>query len=173
MKGIGMGRNHARSFRGPHAATALLAVLVLSVGAAACGDDDDDTDAGTATATKEATEAGSADEVTVTAEEYSFDLSATPTADTTSITFDNQGKEFHVMIFARINDGFTVDEAVKLEGGKGSGELLAEVEAPPGKAVPVDVKGPIEPGSYALLCPIGGPDGPHYKLGQLDEFEIG
>ena len=31
---------------------------------------------------------------------------------------------------------------------------------------------PLKPGSYAMLCPIGGPQGPHYKLGQLQEFEI-
>jgi len=27
-------------------------------------------------------------------------------------------------------------------------------------------------GDYVMLCPISGPDGPHYKLGQLAEFNI-
>lgn len=145
-------------------AAALIAGSALALGAGACGDDEDSSgDEG---------DGASAQEVTVTADEYSFDLSATPTADTESVTFDNQGEEFHVMLFARINEGFTVDEAVELEGEKGSAEVVAQAEAPPGKAKTVDITKPIEPGSYAMLCPVGGPDGPHYELGQLEEFEI-
>jgi hypothetical protein len=149
---------------GPRGAAATL-VACLALGMAACGDDDD-------SASSAEEDSTSAEEVTVTAEEYSFDLSATPTADTKSVTFDNQGKEFHVMIFARLNEGFTVDEAVELQGKKGSATVVAETEAPPGKTKTVAVKEPIEPGDYAMLCPIGGPDGPHYKLGQLQEFAI-
>ena len=108
----------------------------------------------------------------MTATEYEFDLSATPTADTQEVVFDNTGEEFHVMIFARINEGFTVDEAVELEGEKGSAEVVAQTEAEPGATETAKVKGPLEPGEYAMLCPVGGPDGPHYKLGQLEEFSI-
>jgi hypothetical protein len=145
----------------------LLATLALGLGVAACGDDEDE---GTDEAATE--ETTSAEDLTLTAVEYEFDLSATPDAETKTVTFDNQGEEFHVMIFARINEGFTVDEAVKLEGKKGSADVVAEAEAEPGASKTVDVKGPLEPGSYAMLCPIGGPDGPHYKLGQLQEFDI-
>ena len=147
---------------------ATTAALALAFGVAACGDDEEES-AGEAT-TEEV--AASAEEVTVTADEYSFDLSATPSAETKSVTFDNQGKEFHVMIFARLNEGFTLDEAVELEGKKGSAVTLAEAEAPPGKSTTVDIEDPIEPGSYVMLCPISGKDGPHYKLGQLQEFDI-
>ena len=104
-------------------------------------------------------DAASAEKVTVTAEEYSFDLSTTPTTETQSVTFDNQGKEFHVLIFARINEGFTVDEAIKLEGQKGSAEIVGEAEGPPGESTTLEIKKPIEPGEYAMLCPIGGPEG--------------
>ncbi len=148
------------------AGVALLAAATLIFGAAACGDDEGESDGG-------AEDAASAEDVTVTAEEYSFDLSATPTEETKSVTFDNQGKEFHVMIFARINEGFTVDEAIELEGEKGSAEIVAQAEAKPGKTVEAKVRNPIEAGSYAMLCPISGPEGPHYKLGQLEEFDIG
>ncbi len=110
--------------------------------------------------------------MTVTATEYEFDLSATPTADTQSVTFQNDGEEFHVMIFAKINEGYTVEEAIKLEGEKGSAEEIASVEGPPGESSTTEVKGPLEPGSYAILCPIGGPEGAHYELGQLEEFDI-
>jgi hypothetical protein len=35
------------------------------------------------------------------------------------------------------------------------------------------VDGPLEPGNYAMLCPIPGPGGKaHYQLGQLEEFTL-
>lgn len=150
---------------------AALTVVAGSLLLAGCGDDEDDSGAASSTTTA-STETADASEVTVTAKEYSFDLSATPTADTQEVVFDNTGKEFHVMIFARINEGFTVDEAVELEGEKGSAEVVAQTEAEPGTTKTVAVKGPLEPGDYAMLCPVGGKDGPHYKLGQLEEFSI-
>lgn len=143
-------------------------MVTAALGLSACGDDEESS---SGSASEETTEA-SAEEVTVTATEYEFDLSATPTADTQSVTFQNDGKEFHVMIFARINEGFTLDEAVKLEGEKGSAEEIASLEGPPGQSTTAEIKKPIEPGSYAILCPIGGPEGAHYELGQLEEFEI-
>ena len=147
------------------AAAAVAATLVFGV--AACGDDDEEP-AGDGTAT----EAAGAEEVTLTADEYSFELSATPTPETKSVTFDNQGKKFHVMIFARLNEGFTVDEAIELQGEKGSAVTLAEAEAAPGKSTTVDVDGPVEPGDYVMLCPIEDKDGAHWELGQLQEFSI-
>jgi hypothetical protein len=152
-----------------------VSVLVLALGAAACGDDEEDSvDEGAATESTETTteETGGAEEVTLTATEYDFELSATPTAETESVTFDNQGKEFHVMVFARINEGFTLEDAIKAEGEKGTATLVAEAEAAPGKSVTVDAKGPIEPGPYAMLCPIPSKEGAHYELGQLEEFDI-
>jgi hypothetical protein len=149
---------------------AVLTAVVGSLLFAACGDDDEDS--GSASSTTSTTQTADASEVTVTATEYEFALSATPTADTQEVVFDNTGKEFHVMIFARINEGFTLDEAFELQGRKGSAELLAQVDAGPGQTKEGEVRGPVEPGEYALLCPIGGPDGPHYKLGQLEEFSI-
>ena len=75
-----------------------LATVAVAAFAAACGGDDDDDDGG---------EEASATDVTVTAKEYSFDLSATPTADTQEVTLQNDGEQPHVLIFARINEGFT------------------------------------------------------------------
>jgi hypothetical protein len=158
-----------RAARGVFAASC--AALLVGLGAAGCGDDEDEDPAGTGT--EETTEAADAKEVTLTATEYEFELSATPTAETESVTATNDGKEFHVMIFAKINEGFTLDEAIKLEGEKGSADIVAEAELPPGKSQTVKVKGPLEPGSYAMLCPIGGPERTHYELGQLQEFDIG
>ena len=164
MKTEELARRPALSRRIP----AALAALALGLGVAACGDDEDE---GSDEAAIEETTA-SAEEVTLVATEYEFDLSATPTAETQSVTFDNQGEEFHVMIFARINEGFTLDEAVKLEGEKGSADVVAQTEAGPGESKTVKVKGPLEAGEYAMLCPIKSKEGFHYELGQLEEFPI-
>lgn len=143
----------------------VVALGALALFVAACGGDDDD-DSGS--------EEASATDVTVTAQEYSFDLSATPTADTEEVTLQNDGEEPHVLIFARVNEGFTLDEAFELEGEKGSAEeVITPVEVKPGQSETAKVKGPLEAGSYAMLCPIPAGGGEtHYSLGQVQEFEI-
>jgi hypothetical protein len=148
---------------------AVLAVGALGGIAAGCGDDEDE-DSGETVATE------SVEEVTLIADDrdgYTFELSATPTAETTSVVFDNQGQEEHFLVFAKLNEGYTVDEAVRLQGEKGSAVVYAEGAADPGKSKTFEVTKPLEPGNYVMLCPIGSPQGPHYKLGQLEEFEIG
>ena len=86
---------------------------VMALGVAACGGDDDE----------ETTDA-SAEEVTVTtsdtADGFSWDVSATPTAETTSVTLKNESEEGHGLVFARLGEGYTVDEAYELQGKKGS-----------------------------------------------------
>jgi hypothetical protein len=158
-----------------------LAACALAVGGligggvlAGCGDDDEGDSGSEETST---TAAEPVEEVTLTANDaggdYTFELSETPTADTKSVVFDNQGKEPHFLVYAKINEGYTLDEAVELQGKKGSAEVFVEKGAGPGQTKTFPVEGTIEPGSYAMLCPIPGPEGePHYKLGQLEEFEI-
>ena len=146
----------------------------LAFGVAACGDDEEEGSESSEATTEEATteETASAEEVTVEATEYDFELSATPTAETKSITFDNQGEKFHVMVWAQIAEGVTIEEAIAAEGEEGTATLVAEAEAAPGKSVTVDVKKAPEPGPYVMLCPIEDEDGAHYDLGQLEEFDI-
>lgn len=155
-------------------AATVAAVASLALYTGACGDDDESssTAGGEGTETSAESTEASAEKVNVTAVEYDFELSATPTAETKSVVFDNQGKEFHVMIFARVNEGFTVEEAIEMEGEKGSATVVAQTEAKPGESKTVQVKKAIEPGSYAMLCPLVTKAGKHYELGQLEEFEI-
>lgn len=140
-----------------------------ALGFSACGEDDEES---TSAAEETTSSEASSEAIDVIATEYAFDLSATPTAETKSISVTNEGKEFHVMILARINEGFTVEEAIELEGEKGSAVEVAQAELPPGETVDAKIKEAIEPGEYAMLCPVGGPEGPHYELGQLEEFSI-
>ena len=142
---------------------------VLAFGVAACGDDDDDEGSDSS---ETSTEIEDSKEVTVTATEYEFDLSATPTSATESIEFVNDGEEFHVMVWAQLADGVTVEEAVAAEGEKGTATLVAETEAAPGETASVAVDKEVAPGPYVMLCPIEGKDGPHYELGQLEEFDV-
>jgi hypothetical protein len=148
-----------------------MAALALAVGAAACGDDDDET-----TAATETTETASAEQVTVTtgdtADGYTWDVSTTPTAETKTIEFVNDSKVAHGLVFARLGEGYTVDEAYELEGRKGSATEVADGGAGPGDTSKLQAKGAIEPGNYVLLCPIADQQGPHYQRGQLAEFEI-
>src|SRR4051812_39440253 len=105
-----------------------LSAGVLAIGLVACGDDDstEATDASTATA-------ASAGTVDVTATEYEFDLSANPATDTTEINFINDGAEEHALVFAKLNEGYTVDEAYKLQGKKGSAVQYGTTGAKPGQ----------------------------------------
>ena len=146
------------------------AAVLIAVPVAGCGSDDDES------TTEDA--AASVEEVTLTADDISetektFELSATPTAETTSVTFANEGDEVHALIFARLNEGFTVDEAIELQGEKGSVDEIGATDAPPGEEKVVEIQDPLEAGSYVMLCPIPNKEGtPHFELGQLEEFDI-
>ncbi len=149
-------------------------LIVLSVvalaggGLAACGDDDDDSGGEETTA-----ESAGPTDVTVTADEYSFELSETPTAPgEATFTLDNVGEEPHALIVARINEGFTLDEANELQGRQGSAEILGQSDAGPGQqGKPIDAE--LTAGNYGLVCPLATKDGEsHYELGQKAEFTI-
>ena len=146
-------------------AASVATALALGLGVVACGSDDEDSDSATE-------ETASAEAVTVTtgdiADGYSWEVEPTPTAETKSVEFVNDSETEHGLILARINEGYTLEEAYELEGRKGSAELIVEGGAKPGKTETLEVNGKIEPGNYAMLCPIPG----HYQEGQLEEFEI-
>ena len=147
-----------------------IAALAAPITLAACGDDDDDS------GEEPTAESSGPTEVTLTADdaggEYTFDLSETPTADTKTVVFENNGSEPHALVYAKINEGYTLDEANELQGRKGSAVVYIQDGASPGQTKTFQIDKPIEPGDYAMLCPIESPEGPHYKLGQLEEFTI-
>jgi uncharacterized cupredoxin-like copper-binding protein len=156
---------------GTRRSATIVVSLALGLGFVACGGDDDDEDT-----TSASEESASAEEVTVTtgdtADGFSWEVEPTATADTKTIEYVNESEEGHAFIFARINEGYTVEEAYELQGRKGSATTVAESDEKtspgPGETVTIEVTEPIEPGNYAMLCPIPG----HYQQGQLEEFEI-
>jgi plastocyanin len=142
--------------------------LVLALGGAACGGDDDEEET---TAAEEA----SAETVNVTGDDFSFELSATPTAETQEITFENVGEEDHELIFAKINEGYTLDDAIEAEGRKGTAEQFQPILfAKPGETAKrsIEIKEPLEPGNYAMVCAIPYKGDPHYDLGMQTEFTV-
>ena len=151
-----------------------LGVLALSAGFVACGDDDDEDSASTESAST--TETASAGTVDVTGTEYQFDLSATPTADTQEITFTTDGAEDHDLIFAKINEGYTLQDAIEAQGRKGTAEQLRPVLfAKPGEEAKQTIELPdgLEPGHYAMICTVASKDGPpHFELGMQEEFDV-
>ena len=72
-----------RRRRWPLVLLAALVAVSVAAFAGACGGDDDEGE--------ETTAETSAETVDVTAADYSYDLSAAPTADTKEITFENVG----------------------------------------------------------------------------------
>jgi plastocyanin len=137
-------------------------IVAISIGVAACGDDDEDT-----------TEEANAETVDVTGGDFSFELSATPTAETKTLTFENVGKEPHELVFVKLNEGFTLEDAIAAEGEKGTTEDLGFTFAKPGEeSKPIEVKRPLEPGNYAFICAIPYKGDPHYDLGMQEEFTI-
>jgi len=146
---------------------------VVALGAGACGGDDDD----------ETTEA-SAEKLTVTTSDttdgYTWEVSPTPTAETKSVTLKNESEEKHALSFARLGEGYTVDEAYEVAHGglqdvaEGSAtDVITPRGVGPGKSATAEVTEPLTTaGDYVLLCPLAGKDAPHYKLGQLAEFAI-
>ena len=61
-----------------------------------------------------------------TADGYTWEVSPTPTAETKSVTLVNESEEEHALVFARLGEGFTLDEAYELEGKKGSATEVTE-----------------------------------------------
>ena len=117
--------------------------------------------------------------VDVTAKEYTFDFDTDVSAGRVSFVMTNAGKETHFMSFTKINDGHTLAEALAYEGGDPEDAGIVSdagpdsgLAAPGGKDEEV-VTGDLEPGSYAMLCFIPGPDGqPHAFKGMAVPFTV-
>ena len=152
-----------------------LGVLVLSAGLVACGDDEDSASTDGAATTTEASASTDASTVEVTGTEYAFELSATPTAETKEVTYTNDGEEAHDLIFVELAEGVTLDEAFEARGRKGTTEREIGVTfAQPGQSgKPIEVKEPLDAGTYAMVCTLETKDGElHYDLGMQEEFTI-
>jgi plastocyanin len=134
-----------------------------------CGINHSEEDALPPGATKEKED--SAQQVTVTGREYSFDLPADIKAGRTTFTLDNQGQEAHVMVIFKLAEGATLEQAMQSDSGEGidtawSSDIAARGEK---EALTFDVT----PGNYGVVCFIPDAQGkPHFMLGMQKEFTV-
>ena len=140
----------------------LVGIAALSLVAAGCGGDDDDDGNGDGPTA-----------VDVTAGEYFFELSQTPeSTGPVTVTMKNDGAAPHSLIFARINEGFTLDEAFEAEGEKGTAEELGQLHSGPGQAAKGEITANLTPGHYSIVCPVQTKGVSHYQEGQSVEFDV-
>ena len=147
--------------------TAVLVAAMAPVAAGCGGDDEEET-----TAAEETTEAAGGQEITVTADEYSFELSDTPAAGPATFALDNVGEERHELIFAQLAEDATADDAIKAQGEKGTTEFVRRIVAEPGQEAKQTIDAELEPANYLMVCAFSKNGKPHFVLGQREEFEI-
>jgi uncharacterized cupredoxin-like copper-binding protein len=134
-----------------------------------CGINHSEEDALPPGATKE--KEASAQQVTVTGREYSFDLPADIKAGRTTFTLDNQGQEAHVMVVFKLAEGATLEQAMESDSGDGietawSTDIAARGEQ---EVLTFDVT----PGNYGVVCFIPDAQGqPHFMMGMQKEFTV-
>jgi len=115
-----------------------------------------------------------ATQVDVVASDYAFDMPATLDAGRTSFVLTNDGHEAHFLEIVKLNEGFTIQQALDAEDPSEmiAGDWNTGLAAPGGEddeAITFD----LEPGNYAALCFVSGPDGtPHAFMGMQKEFTV-
>jgi uncharacterized cupredoxin-like copper-binding protein len=114
--------------------------------------------------------------VTITAKDYSFDAPARLPAGATTMHLVNQGKELHHAQLVRLEDGKTMEDLAQVLKNPGPPPSWIKfvggpnAVAPGGKANATSV---LEPGRYAYLCFVFGPDGViHAAKGMMQPFEV-
>lgn len=116
--------------------------------------------------------------VTVTADDFSFDIPDTIPAGYVTVTMENVGAEPHHAQVVKLNEGTSPDDAIAalnengplgaLQSGTfvgGPGTVSAGVSA--------SVILNLEQGDYLLICFLRSPDGtPHYAQGMVTSFSV-
>lgn len=142
--------------------------MLASIGLVACG--------GSAAPTDTTAAEGDGQVIDIVATDYDFEGAPEElTLGPIEINFSNEGEEPHMMVFAMLNEGSTLEDMIKAEGEDGTTTDIATIPpVEPGEEAPATVSADItEPGEYFMLCPLETKDGePHFELGQLKEYEV-
>lgn len=142
--------------------------MLASIGLVACG--------GSAAPTDTTAAEGEAQVIDIVATDYDFEGAPEElTLGPVEINFANEGEEPHMMIFAMLNEGSTLEDAIKAEGEDGTTTDIATIPpVEPGEEAPATVSADItEPGEYFMLCPLETKDGEfHFDLGQRKEYTV-
>jgi hypothetical protein len=118
-----------------------------------------------------------AEQITVIATDYAFDIPAVPTGKV-AFTMENAGDEPHFMYVVKLNEGATLAEALEAEAaGEDPDRFVAEEiggssTVGPGQTSVLNAD--LTPGTYGMLCFVSAPEGaPHAALGMAEEFTVG
>jgi plastocyanin len=123
------------------------------------------------------TAAAAAQQVTITATDFGYELPATPiAAGLTTVTLMNTGKELHHVQFYRLTEGKSVADFSAASQGEGPPPAWAIPEGGPNGVLPgqqVSATLNFQPGSYVMLCRIPSPDGvAHMMKGMVLGMEV-
>jgi hypothetical protein len=160
----------------------LAGVLLTGTALAACGDD-----SGSSSATTASGGSSTAGGLTVKATEYNFDVTGTAAGGFNKVTFENDGKEPHILVAVKLQPGKTVADALPLLEQQGEPDPTATAavfDGDPGTAF-YGTPGLLAPGgsettiadlpagNYAFVCFLPSPDGqPHFSLGMAKDFTV-
>lgn len=115
--------------------------------------------------------------VKVTAVDFAFEgIPDTVPAAPVSFSFTNEGEAAHEMFIARLGDGVELDDllASDEEPSPEEAEEIGGVFGEPGGETVYLNAEDLEPGTYAVVCFIPGPEGKaHYELGMKTTFTVG
>jgi uncharacterized cupredoxin-like copper-binding protein len=93
----------------------------------------------------------------------------------TSFSFANEGEAAHEMFIARLGDGVDLDELLAADREpteEEAQEIGGTFSEPGGETTYINAED-LEPGTYAVLCFIPGPEGkPHFELGMKSTFTV-
>ena len=161
--------------------------LALTLVAVGCGDDDEgdaapdvddvtDTTGGDETGGGEETDA-TPGQVTVVAQDYTFEAPTTMEGGVVELEMDNQGAEEHHVQFARLNDGVTFEDFTgAFQQGEDAALPLVTFEGGVGTAMPGNTASAttdLAAGDYALICFVAGADSvPHAAKGMIMPLEV-
>ena len=142
--------------------------LSASIGLVACG--------GSAAPTDTTAAEGEAQVIDIVATDYEFEGAPEElTTGPVELSFSNEGEEPHMLIFAKLNEGSTLEDAIKAKGEDGTTTDIGTIPpVEPGQEAPATISADItEAGEYFMLCPLETKDGEfHFDLGQLKEYEV-
>ena len=114
--------------------------------------------------------------VTVTATDYSFDAPAELPAGLTTFRLVNRGPSIHHIQLVKFGEGKTFDDFMAALKAGGPPPKWATMEGGPNPSELGDTSSTtvtLEPGNYAMLCFIPGPDGvPHVAKGMVRPLTV-
>ncbi|HEY9506680.1 MAG TPA: hypothetical protein VIQ27_11950, partial [Gemmatimonadales bacterium] len=114
--------------------------------------------------------------VTVIASDYSFDAPAEVPAGLTTFKLVNRGPSIHHVQLVKLNEGKTMDDFMAALKAGGPPPKWATMEGGPNPPEIGDTSTTVvalEPGNYAMLCFVPGPDGvPHVAKGMVRPLTV-